>query len=98
MPKQIIGLVRYDTATATRLHAINDAQSPPTFQQVLFRGVNGRHFLLTRGDGAAPVTADEDTGGPTLQPLSVGQAVEWGLANMGAAKFATTLGALIVEA
>lgn len=98
MPKKIIGLVRYDTATATRLHTADDGQAPPKWRQVLFRGVNGGHFLVTRGDGAAQLTADEDAGGPTFQPLTVAQATEWGQVNMGAAKFATTFGAIITEA
>lgn len=101
--KAIIGLLRYDTDTAARVHRATDGQTPPQRIEVLYRAPGGAWFLRTSGSPWQPLSGDggagsEDTGAQALRALTVEEAVQWGLANMGKAKFEATFAAVLSPA
>jgi hypothetical protein len=98
MPQRIVGTVRYNTDTATRVHRRDDGQTPPRRIEILCRGVNGNWFLWTRGSPWQPADASPDSGALAITPLTLAEAIQWADVNMGAVKFAETFGALITEA
>ncbi len=98
--RKIVGLVRYDTDTAVRVHRRDDGQTPPARVEVLYRGqTSGAWFLHTRGAPWNPSTAGEgDSGQQEIEPLTLADAVAWSQVWMTPAKLQTTFGASITEA
>lgn len=90
---------RYDTATATRVHRVDgppiEGTAEPSTTVILCRGqaLVNEWFLWERAGQAV----GGENGPQSITPLTVDQAIAWGVENMPAAKFTATFGPLIVD-
>lgn len=97
--KLIANRKRYDTATAVRVHRVDgapiDGTAEPATVTVLCKGsVLADHWFLWERAGRV---GGGEAGPQSIRPLTVDQAIAWGVDNMPAVKFATEFGALIVD-